>query len=183
MRIYRRRHRVPELNTTSTADISFMLLIFFLVTTNMDVDKGLTRQLPPAEKQEQEDTFVAQGTMMTLQITADNQLMVNGKPIAVNQLRQQAESFIKQVGKKHLFKLDAAPEARYDLYFQIQNELVAAYKNVRNETSQQLFHQNYETLSQSQRERVREECPQRIAEQYNGMSTVEANASKEGGAR
>ena len=50
----KRRHQVPGLNTTSTADISFMLLIFFLVTTNMDVDKGLTRQLPPADKQEQQ---------------------------------------------------------------------------------------------------------------------------------
>lgn len=52
MLIKRRRHRVPALNTASTADISFMLLIFFLVTTSMDVDKGITRQLPPVEQTE-----------------------------------------------------------------------------------------------------------------------------------
>jgi biopolymer transport protein ExbD len=183
MRFYRRRHRVPELNTTSTADISFMLLIFFLVTTNMDVDKGLVRQLPPAERQEQEETFVDQGTMMTLQLTADNKLIVNGKPMAISHLRQQAESFIKKVGKKHLFKLDAAPEASYDLYFQVQNELVAAYKNLRNETSLQLYHRNYESLSQDQRDKVKEACPQRIAEQYNGMHTVDTNTPSEGGDR
>lgn len=58
MLIKRRRHRVPALNTASTADISFMLLIFFLVTTSMDVDKGITRQLPPVEQTE--DNSVAE---------------------------------------------------------------------------------------------------------------------------
>ncbi len=47
MLIKRQKRRVPQLNTTATADISFMLLTFFLVTTSMDVDKGLVRQLPP----------------------------------------------------------------------------------------------------------------------------------------
>lgn len=183
MRFYRRQHRVPQLNTTSTADISFMLLIFFLVTTNMDVDKGLTRQLPPAERQEQEETFVDRGTMMTLQLTADNKLTANGKPMAINQLRHRAESFVRKTGKKHLFKLDADPEASYDLYFQVQNELVAAYKNLRNETSLRLYHRNYESLSQSQRDKVKEECPQRIAEQYNGMPTVDTDTPSKGGAR
>ena len=51
----RRRHReVPGLNTTSTADISFMLLVFFLVTSSMDSDKGLGRKLPPVDEQQQE---------------------------------------------------------------------------------------------------------------------------------
>ena len=59
MIIQRSKHRVPGLNTTSTADISFMLLIFFLVTTNMDVDKGLSRQLPPANKEENQQSFAA----------------------------------------------------------------------------------------------------------------------------
>jgi len=49
-----RQRRVPELNTTSTADISFMLLILFLVTTSMDIDKGLSRQLPPPTPPEEQ---------------------------------------------------------------------------------------------------------------------------------
>lgn len=181
MRFYHRRHRVPELNTTSTADISFMLLIFFLVTTNMDVDKGLMRQLPPAEVQEQEVSFVAKGTMMTLRLTADNKLLADGKLIAMKQLRRHTEAFVRKIGKKHLIKIDAAPEAKYDIYFQMQNELVSAYRNLRNETSQRLFHQDYASLSQEQRDRVKLECPQRIAEQYNGMSTEGNQVSAEGG--
>ena len=74
-------HNVPGLNTTSTADISFMLLIFFLVTTSMDVDKGLSRQLPPPElKKESEQTNVSKSNLMTLQITSDNRLLVDDQP-------------------------------------------------------------------------------------------------------
>ena len=51
----RRRKKVPGLNTTSTADISFMLLIFFLVTSSMDTDKGLPRQLPPPQQEQQKE--------------------------------------------------------------------------------------------------------------------------------
>lgn len=181
MRFYSRRHSVPRLNTTSTADISFMLLIFFLVTTNMDVDKGLMRQLPPAEVQEQEESFVAKGTMMTLRLTADNKLLADGQPIALKQLRQRTEAFVRQVGKRHLIKIDAAPEASYDLYFQMQNELVAAYRNLRNETSRHLFRQDYVSLTPEQRDMVKAECPQRIAEQYNGTQAKRTDVAEEGG--
>jgi biopolymer transport protein ExbD len=183
MRFYRRRHSVPRLNTTSTADISFMLLIFFLVTTNMDVDKGMMRQLPPAEVQEQEESFVPKGTMMTLQLTADNKLLADGHPIALKHLRQHTEAFVRRVGKKHLIKIDAAPEASYDLYFQMQNELVVAYKNLRNETSRRLFHQDYVSLSPEQRDVIKAECPQRIAEQYNGTQVTQAEEAAEGGGK
>ena len=77
MRFRHRQHSVPQLNTTSTADISFMLLIFFLVTTNMDVDKG---------------------TMLELTLTADNRLLADGRPMPVSQLRARVEAFVTQVG-------------------------------------------------------------------------------------
>ena len=67
--IFRRnRHETQGLNTTSTADISFMLLIFFLVTTSMDVDKGLLRQLPSPEpqKKERQESVVDKGTLMDI---------------------------------------------------------------------------------------------------------------------
>lgn len=68
---------IPELNTTSTADISFMLLIFFLVTSSMDVDKGLTRQLPPFTKQEQQESVVSKKNLMKITITADNRTLID----------------------------------------------------------------------------------------------------------
>lgn len=168
MIVRRKEHRVPGLNTTSTADISFMLLIFFLVTTNMDVDKGLTRQLPPVNKQEQQESFVAKGTTLSISITADNKLLVDDKPFAVAKLRKRVEAFVSQVGKRHLITLSADPVASYDVYFHVQNELVAAYNVMRDRTAQRLYGRKYASLSQLQKDKVRDECPQRIAEQYNG---------------
>ena len=79
MFIRKRKHQIPGLNTTSTADISFMLLIFFLVTTSMDVDKGLRRQLPPAHpKTTQQESIVEKDKLLELSITADNVVMQNG---------------------------------------------------------------------------------------------------------
>lgn len=183
MRLIRRRHSVPELNTTSTADISFMLLIFFLVTTNMDVDKGLTRLLPPADTKAQQESYVPKGTMLTLQITADGRLLADGEALPMNRVRQRAEAFVGRVGKRHLIKVDVSPEASYDAYFQLQNELVAAYRNLRNQTARRLYHRDYERLSPSQRDRVKAECPQRIAEQYNAGGSAMPAGTQEGGVR
>lgn len=160
----RRRHQVPGLNTTSTADISFMLLIFFLVTTNMDVDKGLTRQLPPAEKQEQQTSQVMKGTMMHVVITPDNVLLVDGKPTPISRMCGLTEDFVRRVGKKHLIKIEASPVADYDVYFQLQNQLVMAYSRLRNDVAVKTYGKAYAKLTDVQREHVKELCPQRIAE-------------------
>lgn len=182
MRFARRRHSVPELNTTSTADISFMLLIFFLVTTNMDVDKGLTRQLPPPDRQEAQETFVAKGTMLALRLTAADSLLVDGNLMPFSGLRQHVEAFVSRVGKRHVIKLDVSPQSSYDAYFQLQNELVAAYRSLRNQTARRLFGRDYDALSPAQRDKVREQCPQRIAEQYNGSAAVGNENPQRGGA-
>ena len=172
----KRRHQVPGLNTTSTADISFMLLIFFLVTTNMDVDKGLTRQLPPADKQEQQVSQVEKGTLMTLTITKDNALLVDGKPTPVNKVCGLAEAFVRRVGRKHLVKIEAAPEANYDIYFQLQNQLVMAYGRLRNEAAMKTYGKRFAKLTEEQRNHVKDICPQRIAEDYGQAAVSAANA-------
>lgn len=168
----RRRHQVPGLNTTSTADISFMLLIFFLVTTNMDVDKGLTRQLPPPDKQEQQLSQVMKGTLMNVVITRDNALLVDGKPTPINKVCRLTENFVRRVGKKHLIKIEAAPEADYDIYFQLQNQLVMAYNHLRNEVAVKTYGKTYAKLTDAQRDHVKELCPQRIAEDNAVASPV-----------
>ncbi|MBO4462717.1 MAG: biopolymer transporter ExbD, partial [Prevotella sp.] len=78
----RRNREVPQLNTTSTADISFMLLIFFLVTSSMDSDKGLTSQLPPPEDTtEQQEQEVKKRNVLELRLDADDVLTCNGEAI------------------------------------------------------------------------------------------------------
>ena len=148
--IFRRKNRkVPGLNTASTADISFMLLIFFLVTTSMDVDKGLIRMLPSPEPQKRESltSTVDKTTLMALHVTADNQLLLNDKPFQVNRLQQEVVAFVHRLGKRHLISLVADRDANYDLYFQMQNQLMSAYNQIRNEYAEKHFGKSFSSLS------------------------------------
>ena len=110
-RMFRRRIRqVPGLNTTSTADISFMLLIFFLVASSMDVDKGIARQLPPADtKPEQKEAEVDRQDLLLLTITADNRLLADGEPLSPGQAGGRIERFIEERGAAHLIQVRPPP--------------------------------------------------------------------------
>lgn len=188
MLIRRKQHETPGLNTTSTADISFMLLIFFLVTTSMDVDKGLLRQLPSPEpqKKEQQQSVVDKANLMELRLTADDTLLVNGKPMQVSLLKEETIRFVHRLGKKHLISIESDRDADYNLYFQMQNQLMEAYSQLRNETAQKKYHRDYALLNNDQKEQVRNICPQRITESYANAMThadqrVDANAEEKQG--
>lgn len=187
MKRLRKPHGVPGLNTTSTADISFMLLIFFLVTTSMDVDKGLLRQLPSPEPQKKEQqTVVDKANLMALRLTAGDTLLVNDKPMKVSQLKEETIRFVHRLGKKHLISIESDRDADYNLYFQMQNQLMEAYSQLRNETAQKKYHRDYALLNNDQKEQVRNICPQRITESYANAMTqtdqrVDANAEEKQG--
>lgn len=188
MLIRRKQRETPGLNTTSTADISFMLLIFFLVTTSMDVDKGLLRQLPSPEpqKKEQQHSVVDKANLMALRLTAGDTLLVNDKPMQVSQLKEETIRFVHRLGKKHLISIESDRDADYNLYFQMQNQLMEAYSQLRNETAQKKYHRDYALLNNDQKEQVRNICPQRITESYANAMTqtdqrVDANAEEKQG--
>ena len=91
-----RKRRIPQLNTVATADISFMLLIFFLVTTSIDSDRVLRRQLPPREaNKEIRAKDVDRNNVITVCITKDNKLTVNNEEISEQLLCNKLSDFIK----------------------------------------------------------------------------------------
>lgn len=178
MLIKRRKHSVPSLNTTSTADISFMLLTFFLVTSSMDVDKGLVRQLPPLDKEEQTDEAkdVSKENTLAFSITAQNEVMLNDKPVAVEDIRRRIVDFVRMRGAQHLILVDANPASDYNTYFTLENEIVAVYAEVRNAEAKRRYHRDYASCTDEQRKKVRDIYPQHLSETYN---TAEANNSTE----
>ena len=91
------KRKVQEINASSMADIAFLLLIFFLVTTTMSVDKGLSRRLPPPlpPNMEKPNTDVKKRNIFVVLINSNNQLLVQGEPLDVKQLREKAKTFIK----------------------------------------------------------------------------------------
>ncbi len=186
MLIKRRKHSVPILNTTATADISFMLLTFFLVTTSMDVDSGLVRQLPPADNdrsQQQSVAEVSRDNTLSFNITADNRIMLDGKSVEMKSLRHDIAEFVLARPESHIIYIDSHPSASYDTYFLLQNEIVAAYRTVRDQLAHRRFHRAYDCCTEQQRESIRNLCPQRIAETYNDGKQPENAAEAEKGGK
>lgn len=188
MILHKRKHQVPGLNTTSTADISFMLLIFFLVTTSMDVDKGLMRKLPlpQSKNQPQQVTQIDERTLMVLHVTGKGQLLMNEKPIKVEQLQEEMLRFVHRLGTRHLVSIESDRNAPYDLYFQMQNQLMSAYAQWRNEYAKKNFGKPYDALSKVQKDKTVKACPQRITESYAQAcsftdKSVSADAEEKGG--
>ena len=178
MLIKRRKHSVPSLNTTSTADISFMLLTFFLVTSSMDVDKGLVRQLPPLDKEEQTDEAkdVSKENTLSFSITAQNEVILNYKPVAVADIRRRIVDFVRMRGAQHVILVDGNPASDYNTYFTLENEIVAAYAELRNAEAKRRYHLDYASCTDEQRKKVRDIYPQHLSETYN---TAEVNNSSE----
>ena len=165
--IFRRKRReVPGLNTTSTADISFMLLVFFLVTTSMDVDKGMNRQLPPKQEEKQEMQDVDRSKVMSLALSEEGLLTIDEKPANIDKIRRQLKEFIVTIGPSHIIELKTDRKCDYDTYFHLQNEIVRSYREIRDAASKQQFGKPYSKCSVEQREQLLEKYPQRVQEVY-----------------
>ena len=184
----KKKRDVPQINATSTADSAFMLLIFFLITTSMDTDRGLARQLPPPPEnnQEKSDIIVKERNVLQVRINKDDQLMVGGEWFDIKQLRERAKEFIANpnndenmpekhpkhlpyfgdvmITEKHVISVQNDVGTSYDAYLQVQNELVAAYNELRNELAQSQFGKSYAECSEDEQKAIRDYYPQKISE-------------------
>lgn len=183
------KREVPEINASSMADIAFLLLIFFLVTTTMDVDTGIQRQLPPIpeNKEQKTDVEVNKRNVYLVLVNSNGNISVNQKWMDINNLREDAKRFINcdrpddptlpemelttidgikgQVNvSKGIISLQNDRGTSYGKYIEVQNELVAAYNEIRNEASQKYFNKKYDDLNEAQQEAIRKMYPQRISE-------------------
>lgn len=179
--------KTPEINAGSMADIAFLLLIFFLVTTTMNVDTGLARMLPPMPEKDQkkEDIDVKKRNIFTVLINKSDKLLVKGEPMDVSMLKDKAKEFIVNpnndenlpevevkdiplIGSyrvsKGVISLQNDRGTTYKMYMKVQNELVAAYNELRNDLSQERFGKKYDDLTKEQQDAVQDAIPQRISE-------------------
>ena len=169
----RRFEQIPELNTSSTADISFMLLIFFLVTSSMDTDKGLLRQLPPPPQEQQPPQDVRKDHVLQITLDAHDQLSIDGTLLTTQQLKNQIVEFVAADRTDHVISIRTDRATTYEAYFRMQNAIVAAYNQLREHYSRERYGKGYGELYQEQRDEVNQYYPQRISE---------SKPSEEGGA-
>ena len=184
----RAKKKVPEVNSSSTADIAFLLLVFFLCTTTMAVNKGLARRLPPPVPAEQktEDLKVKERNVFVVLLNSNDQLLVQGEYLDVANLKDKAKEFIKNeansdnlpekevieveyfgnvaVTKNHVISLQNDRGTSYAAYINVQNELVAAYNELRNELAQAKFGAIYDDLQEDQQKAIQKIYPQKISE-------------------
>jgi biopolymer transport protein ExbD len=184
----RNKRKVPEINSSSMADISFLLLIFFLVTTTMVVNKGLARRLPAPipPDQKTEDLKVKERNVLVVLLNSDNQLMVQREYISVTELRNKAKEFIvnannadnmpektveevqffgeTQLTRDHVISLQNDRTTSYKSYIEVQNELIAAYNELREELAKSKFGVSYAELDDDRKSAIQYIYPQKISE-------------------
>lgn len=184
-----KKRKMPGLNTSSTADISFMLLIFFLVTTSMDTDQGLGRTLPkpPEDDQLNNEIKIKERNILNIRINKDNYVMIGDDYASLADVKERAKEFIKNpdnranlpelkpkkikglgktmmVTENHVISVQTDRGTDYGVYFQVQDALVAAYNELRDELSKEEFGYKYEYLTADQQKAIREVYPQKISE-------------------
>lgn len=155
------RREAPEVNAGSMADIAFLLLIFFLVTTTIETDSGISRKLPPWQPEEQEPPVIKERNIFQVLVNSNNQLLVEDEEMEIEELRQAAVEFIDNGGgtgdeacdfcqgpgdasssvnpQKAIISLVNNRGTEYGTYIAVQNELVAAYNQLRDREAQRLF--------------------------------------------
>ncbi len=204
----RRRKGIPDINAASMADIAFMLLIFFLVTTTMSVDKGITRKLPPPVPPDAEAPKVKERNVLSVLVNKDNQVAVNGDLTPVEALTERVKEFIvnpnddpnlseheyikdlleremakpkpnkdkvelykrilEEIGNvpksKGVVSLQTDRSTKYEKYIQVQDALVKAFNELRDDLAKQIYGKPFDELKEDQQKLIREVYPISISE-------------------
>ncbi len=189
----RKKRSTPGINGSSSADIAFMLLIFFLITTSMDTDKGLQRRLPPLSPKQQQNQPVEinERNIMRLLVNRSDEITIlkPGEliPIKLDKLKDEVVDFIMNpnndpnkpvqevrnipglgnvsvVTAGYAISLKTEIETSYKTFISVQNELLKAYNEVWDITAKKHFGKPFSELAPSQQKAVSEAFPMHISE-------------------
>jgi len=172
------------LNTSSAADISFLLLTFFLLTSNIDTDQGIPRRLPPKKTQEIK-VEVNKRNVLDVRVNFRNEIVMNADNVDIDQVKDKAKEFlanpynsihlpekevklIPNLGEypvsKGVVSLQNDMSTTYETYLRVQNELQRAVNELRNEVSNQYFGQPYNALDTARQRAIQKAIPMNISE-------------------
>ena len=182
----RKKRSVPALNSSSMADISFLLLTFFLLTSSINTDKGIPRRLPPmSEQQNIEKIKINERNIFTILVDRTDRLFFDGAVGDVALLKERAKEFLANpqnlpnlpekeekdiplIGKidvsQGVISLQNDRGTSYDIYVKVQNELEAAIKELRDDLAKTKFYRSYIDCSPEQQNAVNKAIPSTISE-------------------
>lgn len=195
------RRSAPDVNAGSMADIAFLLLIFFLVTTTIETDSGISRKLPPMQEENVEPPIIKEKNIFQVIVNRNNELLVEDELMELENLQEAAVAFLDNGGgvgeeactycqgakdpassdnpEKAVIMLVNDRQTEYGTYIAVQNELVAAYNELRNRTAQRLYGKSFDAMEaqyddvnftgnkeklKEQIEQIRDMWPQKLSE-------------------
>ncbi len=182
----RLKRKIPEINSSSSADIAFLLLIFFLLTTSMEKEKSLSHSLPEKKDETLNPKEIKERDVFEITIQADNSILYHDEEIEPENIKELAEIFIanpyeninlpekfetdipsfgkRRITQNHLFLIQISPKAEYQTYIDVQSQILAAYNKLRNELSIQKWGKKYMDLPQEQQAVVLQIYPYKLSE-------------------
>ena len=181
------KKKVPAMNTSSTADIAFLLLCYFLMTTTMGSQTGLSRRLPPMPDKDQkvEDQKVNRRNIIQVKINSADRILAGSEPIDVSQLKDKIKEFLTNpandpnLPEKEIQNIEGFGEypvskgvislqndrgTSYQAYIAVQNELVKAVNELRDDFSRKNYSKVFSQLTEEQQGIVKKAVPQFISE-------------------
>ena len=181
------KKKVPAMNTSSTADIAFLLLCYFLMTTTMGSQTGLSRRLPPMPDKDQkvEDQKVNRRNIIQVKINSADRIIAGSEPIDVSQLKDKIKEFLtnpandpnlpeKEIQNieglgdypvsKGIISLQNDRGTSYQAYIAVQNELVKAVNELREDFSRKQYGKSFALLTEDEQGVVKKAVPQFISE-------------------
>lgn len=186
MKIKRCRKTVPEVDSSSVTDVVFLLLIFFLVINSTNADQGIERKLPPMISAKNQPIKVSGRNLLNICLTDDDELICENHYLGIGELRAMAKAFISNpqnikrfpekvimnipllgdvpVTINHVISVQCGRQTTFQAYLDVQNELIGAYNELRNELAYKKWKKKYEKLTLKQQKAVSYCYPIRISE-------------------
>ena len=181
------KRNAEGINASSSADIAFLLLIFWLTTTTMNSDKGLQRRLPPMpdENQKQEDIKVNRRNIIQVKINSNDRVIAGGQIMEISEIKDKIVEFVtnpmnletlpekemkdiegfgQYAVSKGVVSLQNDRGTSYNAYLQVQNELVKAFNEIRDDFAMKNYGKKYNALEEDKQKIVRDAIPQSISE-------------------
>ncbi|MEM1271234.1 MAG: biopolymer transporter ExbD [Bacteroidota bacterium] len=149
----KRQREGAEIPTSSMADIAFLLLIFFLVTTTIDVDTGVLMQLPPPLDEEQEPPPIKERNILAVLVNEQGQVLIENEPSSVARVRAEVKRHVLNDGAdpryseeplKAIVSIKTARQTPYDVYIDVLDEARIAYREIWDAEARRLGARDYE---------------------------------------
>lgn len=170
----KKKREGAEINGSSMADIAFLLLIFFLVTTTINVDTGIGMVLPPPLDPEQEPPPIRERNLMKILVNSQGLILMDEEPVQITEVRDKLIEFISNPENNEelsispdaaIVSLKTQRETPYSIYIDMLDEVMAAYKDLRDAASRSNYGVPYDALvdDSPQQDQIREMYPKKIS--------------------